>query len=79
VAVDEALFLETAQPPPARGGGKPHALGKLLVRDAGVRLQFVEDAPIQTVECLGHGLSWLKWQEYCQFLLGTGNNGKLIA
>jgi hypothetical protein len=50
VTLDVATGLEPAQSPPARRGREPDALGELLVGDARVRLQFLEDAPVEAVE-----------------------------
>src|SRR5262249_58409364 len=54
VAGDEAGVLEAPQPPPARRGRKPDALGELLVRDARVRLQLLEDLAVEAIERARH-------------------------
>jgi len=55
VAGDVFGFLEPAEPPPARGGREPDALRELLVRDARIGLQLLEDPPVEAIERPGHG------------------------
>jgi len=50
VAGDEARLLEAPQPPPAGGGREADTLRQLLVGDARVCLQLLENPPVESVQ-----------------------------
>jgi hypothetical protein len=61
VARDEARLLEPPQTPPAGRRREADALGELLVGDARIRLELLEDAAVEAIEVALHGNNIAKY------------------
>ena len=57
VAGDDAGFLQLADPAQAGGGGEADAVGQILIADAAILLEHLEDLVVVAVEF--HGIAFL--------------------
>src|SRR5262245_13296520 len=72
IAGDDAGLLQRARPAKARRRRDAHLAGQLDVGDAPVGLQFLQDAPIGSIEACTHGAMTRGWQQLGENLTHGG-------